>query len=538
MLKKIFILAVLPLIVACSSSPTPVEESLQTQVLHYGNGSEPQTLDPHLATGIPESHILPQLYEGLMNYDPKTALPIPGVAESHTISPNGLVYTFKIRSDAKWSNGTPVTANDFVYGWKRILSPKLASEYSFMLFALKNAKNYTQSKITDFSEVGVKALDDHTLQVTLENPTPYFLSLLCHQSTYPALKSNVEQYGAMDSRNNKWSRAEFAVTNGPFQFKSWKVNKEIVIVPNPHYWDKDKVKLKEVHFYPIDQRQTDERRYRAGETHITDEMDLPKLKTYIKEKPEHVYRHPWIGSYFYLINTKVKPMDNQKVRMALKMSLDRKAIVNTVTQGAHMESGQFIPPGLGGYHSDFSIPYDVKAAQKLLAEAGYPGGKGFPTITLKYNTDEEHRSLAESVQQMWRQNLGISVQIQNEDWKVYLNDLYSGNFDLVRRGWIGDYNDPYTFVSIFVSDQAMDNSGWVNKDYDRLVNQSEKTSDSKKRMELFRQAEKIFLEDGPIIPLYTYSRVYLVSPYIQGWYPNSMDIHPLKEVYLKKVDSK
>lgn len=538
MIKKTFLAFALLGLVACSSSSTPVEESLKTQVLHYGNGSEPQTLDPHLATGVPESHILPEVFEGLMNYDPKTALPVYGVAESHTVSPDGLVYTFNLRKNAKWSNGEPVTAKDFVYGWKRILSPKLASEYSFMLFDVKNAKAYTKKRVTDFSQVGVKALDDHTLQVILEQPTPYFTALLCHQSTFPALQSNIEKYGAIDDRNNKWSRPGFAVTNGPFQYKSWKVNKEIVIVPNPHYWDKDKVKLKEVHFYPIDQRQTDDRRYRAGETHITDEVHLPKLKGYEKDQPEALYRHPWIGTYYYLINTKVKPLDDARVRMALKLAIDRDAITKTITQGAHAPSGQFIPPGIGGYNSDFELGYDVEKAKKLLAEAGFPDGKGFPNLTLAYNTDEEHRSLAEAIQQMWRKNLGINIQIQNKDWKVYLNDMFSGNFELSRRGWIGDYNDPYTFSSIYVSDQAMDKAGWVNPEYDKLIKLTQTERDPKKRMELFKKADKIILEDGPVIPVYTYSRVYLRHPYVQGWYENSMDRHPLKEVYLAKEPAK
>lgn len=533
MTKKLVCLFLAVVCLGCGSKQTLVDQSVQSQTLHYGNGKEPQTLDPHLATGTPEWRILDAVYEGLMTYDPKTALPIYGAAESHTESADKTVYTFKIRDDAKWSDGQPVTAKDFVYGWKRLLSAKLGAEYAFLLYPVKNAAQYHKREITDFDKVGVKALNDKTLQVTLKQPTSYFLSVICHFATYPARQDVVEKYGAIDDRNNKWSRPGFAVTNGAFSFKDWKINGYVKVEKNPEYWDQNKVKLKEVVFYPIDQRQTDDRRYRAGETHLTHEIHLPKLQKYIKEKPEHLYKAPIIASYYYVINTKVKPLNDPKVRMALKLALDRQQIVNTVTHGAHMPSGQFIPKGTGGYESDYEISYELKRAKDLLAEAGFPEGKGFPEITLSYNTDEENRSLAEAVQQMWRKNLGINIQIQNKDWKVHLNDVYSGNFHIARKSWYADFNDPINYLDIFKSTQAMDKTGWVSPAYDGLLDQSAVAASVSERMGLLQKAEKELLSDGPIIPLYTFNRIYLKSPLIKGWYENPMDAHPLKYVYLE-----
>lgn len=535
MIKKILCLSLVGLCLSCSGKGTLVEQSFQTQTLHYGNGKEPQTLDPHLATGTPEWRIIDAIYEGLMGYDPKTALPIPGAAESFEISNNQKTYTFKIRTNAKWSNGDAVTAHDFVYGWRRILTPKLGAEYAFLLYPVKNAEEFNKGKITDFKKVGVKALDDHTLQVELNNPTPYFLTTLTHFATFPVLKKNIESFGSFDDRNNRFTRAGNSVGNGPFVLTDWKVNKHVVVKKNSHYWDADQVKLNEVRFYPIDQRQTDDRRYWAGETHLTHEVHLPKLKSYQQNKKDHLYQHPWIGTYSYMINVKVKPLDDLKVRMALKLSLDRDLIVKTVTQGAHKPSGQYIPTGTGGYESNVSLDFNVKKAQALLAEAGFPGGKGFPKITLVYNSDEENQSLAEAVQDMWRKNLGITIEIQNKDWKVYLDDIQdTGNYGLARHTWYADINDAINFLSIFQSTQKMYKTHWVNLEYDQLLTQSESEQNEAKRFEILKKAEKIILEDGPIIPLYTFNRIYLKSPFVKGWYENAMDAHPLKYVYLEK----
>ena len=512
---------------------TNVESGTRNQILHVGNGAEPQDLDPHTTTGMPEHRIQYALLEGLVKLDGETLEPVPGAASSWSVSADALHYTFNLRQDGRWSNGDPVTAHDFVYGWQRILSPALGAEYAYQLYYVVNAERYHTGEIDDFSEVGVRAVDDLTLEVELSHPTPFFLGLLDHHSTYPVHRPTIERFGRIDEAGTRWTRPENYVGNGPFNLTTWELNRVIVVERNPHYWDADNVALNEIHFYPIENYSTEERMFRSGGLHKTEDVPIEKIGVYREEEPELIRTNPYLGTYFYLINTTRPPLDDARVRRALAMSIDRESIVENVTKGGQLPAYTLTPPGVAGYYPRAKIPYDVEAARRLLAEAGYPNGEGFPAFELIYNTNESHQKIAVAIQQMWRQALNIDVTLANQEWKVYLENQNNLNFDISRLGWIGDYPDPNTFLDMYVTDGGNNDTGWSNPTYDSLIARAARTADPDERLEVFQEAEAILMREVPIIPIYTYTRNFLISEDVVGWPNNILDRHPYQHVSLE-----
>ena len=521
-------------ITSCGENISPVDSGLEQQIFHYGNGSEPQGLDPHIVTGVPEHHILIALCEGLTSSNPKGGEPLPGMAESWTLSDDGKVYTFKINKNAKWSNGDSVTAEDFVWSWKRVLTPSLGSQYTDMLYYVEGAKDYYDGKTDDFSTVGAKAIDELTFEVILENPTPFFLGLLSHYSTWPVHKETVLKHGKIDDRNGQWTRPGNFVCNGPMQLKSWKLNNKIVVEKNPFYWDAETVTLNEMHFYPISNIMTEDRMFRAGQLHNTYTVPAQKCPVYIERGDSTLHIDPYMGTYFYRTNTLHPVLKDVKIRKALAYSINRQQIVEKVSQCGQAAAYSFTPPGASGYEPQTKMPYDIELAKQLLAEAGYPNGEGFPVLEILFNTNEDHRKIALAVQQMWQANLGISVELVNQDWKVYLSRERSGDFQISRAGWIGDYEDPNTFLDTLMPGRGNNKTGWNNKRYEELVNAANQTQDEEERFELLRQAETILIDEMPIIPIYTYVRQYQLSDDVKGWYPNYLDHHHPKYISLKR----
>jgi oligopeptide transport system substrate-binding protein len=516
------------------NSETRVEAGNREGVLHFGNHSEPQGLDPHIVTGVPENHIILSLFEGLVSKNPYTLEVEPGVAESWEISEDGRVYTFHLRNNAKWSNGDPVTAEDFRWSWQRALSPILGSEYSYMYYGIVNAEAYNKGDMPDFSQVGVKVLDTLTLEVTLISPVPYFLQLTDHHSMYPIHRSSVESFGAADDRIAPWAREGSIVTNGAFVVTEWQVNSHVRVEKNPLYWDADKVKLNAIVFYPTENLVTEERMFRDGQLHRTEEIPLEKIATYRQEQPEVVAIAPWIGSYFYMINTTRHPLDDVRVRKALAMSIDRELVSETVIQGVHLPSTSLVPPGTLGYEPPKVFSYDPEQARALLAEAGYPNGEGFPGFELLYNTHEDHRKIAVALQQMWLENLNINVNLVNQEWKVYLDSHNNMNYDMSRRGWIGDFVDPYTFLNMYISEGGNNNTGFANARYDEIVlKEAPAELDRDKRYKLYREAETILLENMPILPVFTYQFKHLIQTSVKGMPTNIMDHYNYKYVSLE-----
>lgn len=531
---KLFVVvfSFLALLGGCSKNETNVEQGLKEQILHLGNGTEPQGLDPHLVTGVPEHRLIAALFEGLVDEGPTDLSPVPGVAKSWDISEDQKVYTFHLNENAKWSNGDTVTANDFVYSWRRMLTPSVAAQYAYMLHYIENAEAYNKGELKDFSQVGVKALDKHTLEVTLSNPTPFFLRVLQHYSYFPVHQKTIEKFGKMDDRSNQWTRPGNMVSNGAFTLESWELNKIITVKKSPIYWDADTVKLKEIHFYPTESQQTEERGFRAGQFHITYEVPVNKIPRYQKEHADLIRIDPYLGTYYYRFNTTKAPFDNILVRKAFAMSIDRDLITKAVTKGGELAAYSFTPPGTAGFTAEAKVAFNPGAARQLLANAGYPNGKNFPTVEILYNTHEKHKVVAEAIQQMWKKELGVNVSLINQDWKVYLNSERSLDYDISRAGWIGDYPDPNNFLNMFITDGGNNKTGWSHAEYDNLIAAASNTGDQSKRFEYFQKAEAILMDELPIMPIYTYTKPFLISPDVKGWHATILDHHPYKHVHL------
>ncbi len=519
---------------------TNVEYGNANQILFVANGDEPKGLDPYLTTGSPDHNVMLALFEGLVELHPKTLEPIPGVAESWTVSDDNKTYTFKIRENAKWSNGDPVTADDFVYSWRRGLTPTLPNRYAYLLYYVANAEAYHKGEITDFSQVGIKANNPYELEVQLKNPTPFFLQMLSHHSFYPVQQDTVEKHGAMDDALSKWTLPENFVGNGPFTLKSWEVNKEIVVEKNPHYWDAENVVLKEIHFFPITDQQSEVRAFRSGQVHLTytPQMAIEKIAYFQENQPEALRLVPTYSSYFYYFNTTLKPLDDPRVRRAISMAIDRQLIVDRVTKAGEVPAYSIVPPDPQGYKPEQYFEYDVEMARALLAEAGFPDGKGFPTFEILYNTHDNHRKVALAVQQMLKENLNINVQLVNQEWKVYLDTMNNMQHDIARGGWIADYVDPTNFFTLLLSGGGNNRTGWSNPEYDRLLTAMEEATTEEERFELFEKANKIIIDAMPLMPVYYYSDVNLVAPNVEGWYDNPMHYHPFQHVRLGKTPNK
>ena len=517
----------------CGKRTTRVQVGDREQILHLANGSEPEDLDPQITTGVTEDNIIRAMIEGLVAEDPIDLHPVPGMAERWDISPDGKVYTFHLRANAKWSNGEPVTALDFVRSYHRALTPELANEYKDMFFYVVNAEKFYKKEITNFDEVGFKALDERTFQISLHHPTSYFLSLLNHHSWFPIHIPTVEKHGQLYQRGNHWTRPENYVGNGPFILSQWKVNSVIVVKKNPFYWDADKVRLKEIRFYPLERLDTEERAFRSKQVHKTNKIPLTKIDYYKEHNPDLLKRAAYLGTYFYMLNTTNGAFRDKRVRQALSMSIDRESLVKNVSRNGELAAFSLVPPQTAGYTSENKITFDIPGAKKLQAEAGYPDGAGFPKSELLYNTLESHKIIAEALQQMWKKNLGIDITLRNEEWKVYLDSRKLGKFDLFRYGWIADYVDPNAFLDMWLSYGGNNNSGWVNKEYDNLIEEAGRTIDTTARFKIFQKAEALLLDEAPIIPIYHYTTGYLLRPSVKNWNLTILDHQAYKYVYLE-----
>ena len=521
------------MLTACGSGESNVESGNRDGILHYGNGAEPQGLDPHVVTGVPENHIVRALFEGLAVKNPKTLEPEPGVAERWDISKDGTVYTFYLNRNAKWSNGETMTASDYVWSWNRALHPDTGSLYAYMLYPIVNSEAYSKREITDFNDVGVKALDDQTLQVTLNAPTPYFLQLMDHYSTFAVHPETLLKHGKMTDRFTPWTRVDNIVSNGPFTLEEWSLNRRIIIKKSEHYWDRDNVALNGVYFYPTENVISEERMFRAEQLHYTAVVPLDKIPDY-RQRPDSPYvQAAYLGTYYYLVNTDRPPVDNVLVRRALSYALDRDTLTRTVLQDTAIPAYSITPPDTLGYNPPKLFDYDPAKARELLAEAGYPNGQGWPGLEIIYNTQEAHRKIAVAVQQMWKRELNIDVTISNQEWKVYLNSVSQREFQVARRGWIGDYVDANNFLDLFITDGGNNNTGYASEEFDDIIlNLAPKAQTRDERYGLFYKAETMMMNEMPIIPIYTYTSKHLVHPSVEGIYPNLMDSLNLKYVKL------
>lgn len=507
-------------------------ELAEVQVLRWGNGAEPDSIDPHRSTSVPGSNIQRDLFEGLVNEATNGDLE-PGAAESWSISEDGLTYTFNLRRDARWSNGDAVTADDWVFSLRRSVDPMTLSQYTFILNPIENAEAVAAGQMP-IDMLGVSKLDDYTLEIRLAGPTPYFLGLLSHQATWAVHQPSVERYG------DQFTRPGNLVSNGAFMLEEWVVNSHFKLVPNPHYWDNEHTILDEVWFHETEDKSGELRRYRADELDITESIPKRQIQWIRENLGDELVIAPYLGTYYFGYNVTRPPFkDNPALRRALSLAVDRTIITQQVTAAGEQAAYGWVPP-VNGYEGQ-QMPEAAwtqgereQEARRLYAEAGYSAENPLRTQIL-YNTQEDHKRIALAIAAMWKQLLGVEATILNQEWKVFL-DTRRQKIDtqIYRSGWIGDYNDANTFAELMITGGGINDSGYSNPAYDALLRQAALEGDAAERAELLQRAEALLLEDMPIIPLYFYVTSKMVKPWVGGYESNIMDHHRSKNLYILK----
>jgi oligopeptide transport system substrate-binding protein len=499
--------------------------------LVFINGAEPETLDPALITGQPEGRIVNALFEGLLRFD-RLGKSIPGVASSWEISPDRTTYTFHLRPEASWSDGKPVTARDFVASWHRTLDPVTASAYNYQLFSVLGAEDFANGREKDFSKVGVRAPDDHTLEVKLKEPTPYFLDLCAFPTLFPVRTDLIARDG------DDWVKPGHLVGNGSYLLADWRINDVLRLKKNPLYWDARHVMLQSVDVLPISQANVAYNFYAAGQADLIMDKGLapPSLLDVLKKRPDF-HAAPFLGSYFLRFNCSKPPFSDPKIRMAFSLAIDRKRITSKITRAGESTALSFVPPGISGYKAPEGLPENADRARHLLAEAGYPNGKGFPLTTYLYSEGELNEGVAVELQSMWSEELGVTVQLARQEWKVYLNSLGSLDYGIARSSWVGDYPDPNTFLDLFLSGSGNNRTGWSNTAYDQMIGEAAGEGDPRKRFEILRKAEEFLVRDQlPIAPLFFYVGIQLYDGNaIGGIEENVLDEHPIREIFRKDI---
>ncbi|MHB8106874.1 MAG: peptide ABC transporter substrate-binding protein [Candidatus Cryosericum sp.] len=548
-------------------SVVPSAKAAVAQEVTYNLATEPATIDPGIVDGISESNVVLQVFEGLTRIDTKNT-PQPAIAKSWTVSKDQRTYTFTLR-DAYWTDGSPVTAYDFEYAWKRALSPELASPYAYQLYYISGGEAFNESikvgskyyaplldakgnpvvktvggkqvaqpntakPIDPSKNVGVRALDAKTLKVYLQSPTAYFLALTAFPTYMPVCKAVV-------STNDKWaSDVSKYVTDGPFTLAQWSHNDKMVFVKNPTYWDRNSVKLTKITYLMVEDESTALSMYESGQLDASSTVPVSELPKLVASGDVKIL--PYLGTEYYSVNVTKKPFNDVRVREALALAINRKGITQSILQGGQTPAMALVPYGIADalHGSDFRKASqegffkdnDIATAKALLAQAGYPNGKGFPTFTLVHRTRSAEQSMAEAIQQMWKKNLGITCTIRSEERGVWLDDWMHLNYDVVSMGWIGDYTDPNTFLDIFVTGGGNNNTGWSNKAYDALITKAEATVNPTARMAILHAAEKIVMTNMPIIPIYYYTNPVLVSKHIKNFYQSTLGIVDWKNTYM------
>ncbi len=569
----------------------------------FCNGDEIKTVDPAFVTGQPEGRIIRSIFEGLVNWDPKTLQPIPGQAESWNISDDKLTYTFHLREDALWSNGEPVTADDIVWSMRRFLHPTTGAEYAYEWWYIEGAEKYTTMKLEpgdpvelelptgapgklpfdfdrvirgtlkniekdgdakvyvveidgrirrfrkggsssgaedyrwltfDFRRVGMRAVDSRTVEFRLRHPTPYFLNLMGFYPIFPVNPRCLIEHGYP-----AWTKPENIVSNGAFRLKFRRIRDRIRMEKSPNYWDRDNVRLNTVDALAVKSYTTMLNLYLTGEVDWISTVPGEVVEDLLKREQGDFRPEPYLGTYYYRINTRKRPLEDIRVRRALALALDKRQIVETITKAGQIPATSLVPRNISeyvNYRPAECEPRNVEKARALLAEAGFPGGKGFPRVRILYNTSDAHQAIAELIQSQWKRGLGIDVGLENQEWAAFLTSTRQGEYDIARAAWIGDYVDPNTFLDMFVTDGANNQTGWGDSEYDRLLEAAKHETDDARRAALFHEAETILMRELPIIPVYYYVSQSMVRPYVKGFYRNIQDVHPLRRVWIDQEE--
>ncbi len=493
--------------------------------LVFINGAEPESIDPAVVTDQVGMRISEALFEGLCRWN-EAGKAQPGMAERWDVSGDRKRYTFHLRSGITWSNGEPVTAQDFVQSWRRVLDPVFGADYASQLFVIRGAKAFNDGKTKDFNEVGAKALSPQTLEVELENPTPYFIDLCAFVTFSPVHLPTVTQHGT------SWIKPANLVGNGPYLLEDWRLDDKLVLRKNPKYWDAANVMMETIDVLPISEPNTAINYFLTGQADlIMDKGMVPTSLTEKLKKEPYFHTGPFLGSYFTRFNVQREPFTDPRVRLAFSLAIDRRRITEKITQLGEVNAWSLTPPGTGqGYEPPAGPTFDVKKARELLTEAGFPNGKGFPRVEYLYFPKLIERNIAVELQAMWQENLGVTVDLVKQEWKIYLASMKERKYSLCRSSWVGDYNDPSTFLEMFLSGSGNNRTGWANANYDQLLAAAAAEPDVAKRNTLFQQAERLLVTDEAVIlPIYYYVGVqFYHSDRLAGVQANVIDDHPFR----------
>lgn len=606
---RLFMMFCVMLLISGCDTRTSVERARGDGILIVGNNTEPQSFDPHIATSVSDFKIINAVMEGLLRGDSGDDSAFhPAVAESWTHSPAADVWRFSLRKDAVWSDGTPLTAHDFVYAYHRLLHPEFGGRYADMLYPLKNAEKYNRNRrslvlcgpgsrfaaecgvgagllekvdwerldgmnaaeldalrqdvslmawpdgmpeetarrmaarlledarsghpdLWEEARVGVRAVDDHTLELEMRSPMPQLPLILLHCTWFPVPRHAVEARGGMLSRAGAWTRPGAAVGNGPFVMAEHRFNDYVEVRRNPRYRNAASVRLNGVRFLPTVNGFTETRMFFNGKIHVTNNVP-PEMTAYARERGGADFcQDDYYVTIFYRLNTRHGPLRDARVRRALSLAVDRETLVRDVVCGGGQSCFGFTPDG-AGYRTPHGVGFDPEKARALLAEAGFPDGAGFPRLELMTTSREVQKTMAEAIQGMWKKHLGIHVDIRSCEWTAYKFAQNSMQYDFSSSSWSGDYLDPSSFLDLWSASSGNNNTGWFHPEYERLLAESRATGDQEKRMALLARAEELMLSESPVIPLYWAKRSYLKRPEVRGWRPLLLDNHLFEDISL------
>ncbi len=517
---------------SCARRQTPVESATRAQTLLLGNGAEPGDLDPQVVTAYTDQNILLALFEGLTAVDERTSQAVPAAALAWDVSADGLAWTFHLRDGLRWSNGEPLTADDFVRSWRRMLSPALAAEYANLLYPIRNAQAFNRGSLSDAGALGVSAPDPRTVRIELGQPVPYLPLLVAQPPWFPVNPRVLERFGASSSRGTAWTRPGNLVGNGPFTLVQWTPNARIVVARNPVYWNAGAVTLRQIVFFPSENADSEERDFRAGQLHITFAVPLARIGAYRRDAPGELRVDPFLQTFFLRFNATRAPFGDPRVRRALSLAIDRDTLSRRVLSGGYPPAHSFTPPDCGGYTARARVELDIEQARRLLAEAGYPGGRGLPPFEVQARNDDVQPPVLEALQEMWQKQLGVRASLVTLEQKTWLQNQQTLNYAVSTSGWAGDFLDPVTFLDLFVSGGGNNWTGWADTAYDGLIEEASRTRDPGARLEVFQRAEALLLEKGPVAPLYFGAHAYLIQPSVAGWTPALLGYHRYASVRL------
>lgn len=522
----------LTFLAGCGRPQRNVDTAYAQRALYVGNGIEPSTLDPAINTGSAESAILAEIYEPLVERGDDGLTIRPAAAASWEISPDGLVYTFHLRTDRRWSNGDPVTADDFLQSFRRVVDPRLAAELAPRASSVVGVPEYLRGELTDPARLGFAAPDPHTFVITLSAPNVVFIQNLIAYPWVPVHMPTLDATGGRLRDNQRWVKPGVMVTNGAMQLAEWVPNARVVLKPNPYHPDAAKLWLKTITYYPIENLDAEERAYRAGQLHATNSLPSNKVATYEQAHDPALQITPRLGVSFIVFNARRPPFNDPRVRRAFSAAIDRPALAKAAYQGGYTPAYSISQPGMGGYQPPDLITDTPADARALLAAAGFPGGQGFPKVAYLYNTADRNRTVAEILQQMWRRELGVEVELVNQEWKVFLDTRHRGDYDIARSGWFPFANEPTDFFELFLTVSSNNETGWGSAHYDALYAQALQTTDIHARWRLYREMDDILRDKSPGAPLVHNSTVRLVHPSVRHWPNNVMDSRFLRDVTL------